>query len=48
MTTVPDPRKLDVDKLGLPAWAWPLIGLTAGLALVVLVHSTCFVDPTSE
>jgi hypothetical protein len=27
---------------GLPHWSWPLIGLTAGLALVIVINETCF------
>jgi hypothetical protein len=45
MTILPDPRKLDVENLGLPAWAWPVLGLTVGLTLVVVVYGTCFIDP---
>ncbi len=42
MTTLPHPRDLKVDDLGLPAWAWPLLGLGTGLLLVVVIHGTCF------
>ncbi len=48
MTTLPDPRDLNIEKLGLPAWAWPLLGLTAGLVLVVTVYGTCLVDPECD
>ncbi len=30
------------EGFGLPPWAWPLIGLGAGIALVIVVHGTCF------
>lgn len=30
------------EGFGLPGWAWPLIGLSAGIALVIVVHGTCF------
>jgi len=30
------------EGFGLPGWAWPLIGLGAGIVLVIVVHGTCF------
>ncbi len=39
--TLPSPP----DGFGLPAWAWPVLGLVAGSLLVVVIHGTCFVDP---
>lgn len=35
-------------QAGLPGWAWPVIGLVAGLALVAVVHGYCFIDPTCD
>ncbi len=48
MTTLPDPRKVNIEDFGMPTWAWPVMGLTAGLALVILVYGTCFVDPNCK
>jgi cobalamin synthase len=45
MTILPDPKSVKLENLGLPEWAWPLIGLTAGAILVLVVHGTCFVEP---
>jgi cobalamin synthase len=45
MTILPDPRSVKLENLGLPEWAWPVIGLVAGAALVVVIHGTCFVEP---
>lgn len=33
-----DPK---AQGFGLPSWYWPLIGLTAGLALVIVINETC-------
>ena len=38
-------RDVNPEDLGIPSWAWPLLGLTAGILLVIVVHGTCFIDP---
>jgi cobalamin synthase len=45
MSILPDPKSVKLENLGLPQWAWPLIGLAAGAVLVFVVHGACFVDP---
>jgi hypothetical protein len=45
MRILPDPDSIKLENLGLPDWAWPLIGLAAGAVLVLVVHGTCFVEP---
>lgn len=41
MTTPKLPLDVTAEGFGLPPWYWPLIGLTAGLALVIVINETC-------
>ncbi len=45
LSDIVDLDTLKHEQAGLPAWAWPMIGLGAGLLMVVVVYGTCFVDP---